>query len=112
MWFSWWYSGAGQWDWSQGWNVNTGSCDVTLGTQELYIGGDPVGYGCGPGPFSYGPGDINQPCSMLHFYSLHPMGSNWLFVDGSVRFLPYSAAPIIPALGTRAGGEQVSIPGN
>jgi prepilin-type processing-associated H-X9-DG protein len=42
---------------------------------------------------------------------LHPNGSNFLFADGSVKFLQYSAAPILPALGTRAGGENVIIPG-
>jgi prepilin-type N-terminal cleavage/methylation domain-containing protein/prepilin-type processing-associated H-X9-DG protein len=121
MWLGWWYDGAGQWDWSQtwngqpaAWNVNTGSCDVLLGTQEIYIPGSMAGvnYNCGAGPYSYQPGNWNDPCAMFHFYSLHPYGCNWLFADGSVRFLQYSAAPILPALGTRAGGENVAIPGS
>ena len=42
--------------------------------------------------------------------SLHPGGANFLFADGSVRFLAYSADAILPALGTRAGGESAIAP--
>ena len=31
------------------------------------------------------------------------------FSDGLAHFIPYAAAPIMPALATRAGGEAVSI---
>ena len=41
------------------------------------------------------------------FWSLHPGGANFAFADGSVKFLRYSAADILPALATRAGGEAV-----
>lgn len=47
---------------------------------------------------------------MFHFWSLHSGGANFAFADGSVRFLRYSAEPIMPALATRAGGEAVSLP--
>jgi hypothetical protein len=30
--------------------------------------------------------------------------------DGSVRFIPYSANEIMPALATRAGGEVFTMP--
>jgi prepilin-type N-terminal cleavage/methylation domain-containing protein/prepilin-type processing-associated H-X9-DG protein len=59
-----------------------------------------------PGMFS--PGDITDECAAQHFWSLHPGGGNWLFVDGSVRFLPYSARDLTIPLATRAGGEAVS----
>ncbi len=62
------------------------------------------------GPFPFGPGRIENPCDSNHFWSLHPGGANFLFADGSVRFLSYSAAAILPALATRAGGEVVDIP--
>jgi prepilin-type processing-associated H-X9-DG protein len=54
-----------------------------------------------------------------HFWSMHPNGSNFLFADGSVRFLGYSISrPPIPNpppghdllrdMATRKGGEVVA----
>lgn len=37
-----------------------------------------------------------------------PGGGNWLFANGSVRFLPYRANRFLRALATRAGGEVVT----
>jgi prepilin-type processing-associated H-X9-DG protein len=62
------------------------------------------------GPFTFGPGRLTNPCDGYHFWSLHPGGANFAFCDGSVRFLSYSAAPVLPALATRAGGEVVDLP--
>jgi prepilin-type processing-associated H-X9-DG protein len=59
-----------------------------------------------PGPLRSG--RIDDPCALTHFWSLHGNGANFGFADGSVRFLPYSASAILPALATRAGGEVVS----
>jgi prepilin-type N-terminal cleavage/methylation domain-containing protein/prepilin-type processing-associated H-X9-DG protein len=50
------------------------------------------------------PADTNLLDS-AHFWSFHPGGANFLYADGSVHFLPYSADDILPALCTRAGGE-------
>jgi len=66
--------------------------------------------GC-PTPAGYGPGRLDDYCSAHHFWSLHPGGADWLFADGSVRFMGYTAAPILPALATRAGGEVVDASG-
>jgi prepilin-type processing-associated H-X9-DG protein len=62
--------------------------------------------GC-PKPTGFSPGNLNSLCDAHHFWSLHSGGGNWLFGDGSVRFLTYSAAPVLPALATRAGHETV-----
>jgi prepilin-type processing-associated H-X9-DG protein/prepilin-type N-terminal cleavage/methylation domain-containing protein len=67
---------------------------------------------CGPGPFPFQEPDLRaEPdCSMFQYWSLHGGGGNFAFADGSVRFLSYSADPILAALATRAGGESVAIP--
>lgn len=62
------------------------------------------------GPFRFGPGRLDNPCDSNHFWSLHPGGANFLFADGSVHFLSYSAEPIMIALATRAGCEAVGVP--
>jgi prepilin-type N-terminal cleavage/methylation domain-containing protein/prepilin-type processing-associated H-X9-DG protein len=59
------------------------------------------------GPFYFGPGRISNPCDFNHFWSLHPGGAHFLFADGSVHFLPYSAASVMVPLATRAGGEVI-----
>ncbi len=66
----------------------------------------PYGNECGA-PARYGPGNSDDPCSAHHFWSCHDGGANWLFADGSVHFLTYAAADILPALATRSGGEAV-----
>ena len=48
-------------------------------------------------------GEVNQ------FFSEHPGGVNFLFADGSVRFLKTTMSyPTFRALATRAGGETIS----
>jgi len=62
---------------------------------------------CGLGPFPYRQPDLNATpdCSLFQYWSLHQGGANFAFADGSVRFLAYSADPILGALASRAGGE-------
>ena len=62
------------------------------------------------GASSYQSARVSDPCAMFHFWSVHPGGANFVFCDGSVRFLTYSAEPILPALATRAGGEVATLP--
>ncbi len=62
------------------------------------------------GPFVFGPGRLDNPCDRYHFWGLHPGGANFLFADGGVRYLPYSARPLMASLATRSGGEVVSLP--
>jgi prepilin-type N-terminal cleavage/methylation domain-containing protein/prepilin-type processing-associated H-X9-DG protein len=49
-------------------------------------------------------------CNYDTFWSHHPGGAHFSLADGSVRFIRYSAAAIMPALATRAGGESVEVP--
>ncbi len=99
-WFGWWYGGWGQ--------SQDGSADMVLGVRErnVYLTNE-----CPSGASSFGPGRFDNQCDALHFWSPHiGGGANFLFADGSVHFLPYSAASIMTALSTRNGGEAVSIP--
>jgi prepilin-type N-terminal cleavage/methylation domain-containing protein/prepilin-type processing-associated H-X9-DG protein len=97
----WWYAGAGQGD--------TGSCDMILGAREFNRRG-PSYENCPSGPYHFGPDRVMNPCAQYHFWSLHDGGANFLYVDGSVHFLPYSADAVLPALATRNGGEVVDLP--
>jgi prepilin-type N-terminal cleavage/methylation domain-containing protein/prepilin-type processing-associated H-X9-DG protein len=125
--FGWWYAGAGQWfvNTPIG-EINSGSCDVCLGINEInYANNGPPESNCPSGAsnhyafgihagtdpqwLSTGAGTILNPCDQFHFWSLHNNGSNFLLCDGSVRFIPYDVdQKIISAMGTRAGGEPVN----
>jgi prepilin-type N-terminal cleavage/methylation domain-containing protein/prepilin-type processing-associated H-X9-DG protein len=100
--YGWWYAGIGQ--------DHRGSLDAHLAARESNVAAYPWYRPCGRGPFAFGPGRPDDYCSTFHFWSLHPGGANFALADGSVRFLPYSAADILPALATRAGGEVVALP--
>jgi prepilin-type N-terminal cleavage/methylation domain-containing protein/prepilin-type processing-associated H-X9-DG protein len=94
-----------------GWWVNGGD-DVMWGAANFYgqYDNDQSGRPCPPPPYYFGPpetGGVNNPCSWNHFWSLHNGGGNFLFGDGSVRFLGYSASQVLPMLSSFAGGEVV-----
>lgn len=105
------------WGWLYvGWGVGAngyGELASIIGVKDpnpfLRYGPNPV---CGPGPFPYRQPDLTaEPdCAYFQYWSLHSGGANFAFCDGSVRFLAYSADPVLAALATRAGGEVVSIP--
>ena len=100
--YGWWYYGVGQ--------ANTGSLDATLGAREVNRSIRPPYIACPRRrPFHFIAGGWADPCSAFHFWSLHPGGANFAFCDGSVRFLPYSADSVLPALATRAGGEVAAL---
>jgi prepilin-type N-terminal cleavage/methylation domain-containing protein/prepilin-type processing-associated H-X9-DG protein len=66
-------------------------------------------YPCGSRvPFSFSPGRFDDNCDMYHFWSPHSGGGNWVFGDGSARFISYAVSPtVLGQLATRAGGEVV-----
>jgi prepilin-type processing-associated H-X9-DG protein len=108
-----WFSAPGQ---------RGGSVGVVLGTREVNFasGVSLLAWerDCPPGPYRFGPpkqirdatGAIREECDLFHFWSYHPGGANFLYTDGSVHFLVYGADDILPALGTRSGGEVVAPP--
>lgn len=96
----WWYAGWGQ--------NQDGSAEMVLGTLERNFGRWATV--CPPGPFSFGPGDLDKQCDAFHFWSLHPGGAHFLLGDGSVHLIRYTAASLMPAFATRAGGEVAELP--
>jgi len=95
--------------WYAGWGMNkTGTADVVLGVRELNT--FPGGRGCPPGPYEYVRGRLDVECDAYHFWSLHPLGANFLYADTSVRFTPYTANGALPSLATRNGHEHVELP--
>jgi prepilin-type N-terminal cleavage/methylation domain-containing protein/prepilin-type processing-associated H-X9-DG protein len=90
----------GQWGWWSG-----SDYDTILGTQLCPT----VEYrGC-PSNQPFRVGSINEPCDMLHFWSVHPNGANWAMADGSVRWMAYDNGEVTIPLSTRAGGEVVNL---
>ncbi len=102
--FGWWFADCGQ-------TVSgkcVGSSGVVLGVKDInktYPTKD-----CTTGPYTFQAGSLVNNCDQFHFWSLHPNGANFLIGDASVRFIPYNAANVLPALATRSGGEPAQLP--
>jgi prepilin-type N-terminal cleavage/methylation domain-containing protein/prepilin-type processing-associated H-X9-DG protein len=98
-----------------------GSADIVLGVREInsqFSGHAELDKDCPRGPYHFqGPnqvkdanGQVHSVCDQFHFWSYHPGGANWVFADGSVRFMGYTSDSVLPALATRAGGESQDLP--
>jgi prepilin-type N-terminal cleavage/methylation domain-containing protein/prepilin-type processing-associated H-X9-DG protein len=89
-----------------------GTLACTLGVNEVNLQNSGVETdACGPGPYKFQSGQINNPCDAFHFYSPHPGGANFLFADGRVQFLSYDINnATMRALASMSGGEAVPPP--
>ncbi len=87
-----------EWGW-WAWSAYDSALAVTEHRSLLTIG-------C-PTPNLYAAGKVIDPCDAHHFWSVHPGGAQWVFADGSVKFLKYSAVDVLPALSTRSGNDGV-----
>jgi prepilin-type N-terminal cleavage/methylation domain-containing protein/prepilin-type processing-associated H-X9-DG protein len=95
--YGWWFAGYGF--------DGSGVGDVVLGAREYKYA---ASMGCPPSKVGFQPGNPGDPCDQVHFWSFHSGGGNFLFGDGSARFLKYQADGVLPQLSTRAGEDPVS----
>jgi prepilin-type N-terminal cleavage/methylation domain-containing protein/prepilin-type processing-associated H-X9-DG protein len=100
--FGWWFAGAG-FDGPPG----SGTGDVVLGARDI---GYAAFLGCPSTKVGLQPGTIAEKCDQAHFWSLHIGGTNATFGDGSVRFIPYAANAVLPAMTTRALNDTYELP--
>jgi len=99
--YGWWLAGSGDFPFF-------GATDVVLGVNEIKNPGNNP-----PTRDLFRIGVAHDPPNehRWHYWSLHPHGSNFLFADGSVRWLAYDVGQdTLNALATRAGGETPVIP--
>jgi prepilin-type N-terminal cleavage/methylation domain-containing protein/prepilin-type processing-associated H-X9-DG protein len=98
--------------WCGAWAYN--EMDNALGlpnTKQWCSTTDQSGRPCPGGNQWFQPGSPGNPCDAQHYWSYHSGGGNWLFCDGSVRFLNYNiGTQLQAALATKAGGEVIQLP--
>lgn len=99
--YGWMFAGAGY--------DGQGVGDVLLGAFEYDYAVN--GLGCSSSYAGQQPGQKNNKCDQAHWWSFHTGGTNFVFGDGSVHFIPYGTAPaVMTALATKDGGEVVQLP--
>jgi prepilin-type N-terminal cleavage/methylation domain-containing protein/prepilin-type processing-associated H-X9-DG protein len=104
----------GWWDWPTYSDTRTAVRNSSL---HYSVHGNGLTGAC-PTPAVFGPGSLRSDCAFNAPNSFHPGGANFLFCDGSVRFMPFNIGRLIPgmmpplsiieALATRAGAENVA----
>ena len=97
--YGWWPAASGS---------GAGDGDCVLGSRDVALtvvfGALATNVGLQP------PAGPNVQADGAHWWSFHPGGANFLYCDGSVHYLPYSANNVLPQLCTRAGGEVFTLP--
>ncbi len=98
--YGWWFAGSGNFPYF-------GTGDVCLGVNEVM---DPKN----PGKKDhFRKGILEDPANvhMLHFWSLHTEGANFLYADNHCSFIHYSVdQALLNATATRDGGEPQVLP--
>jgi prepilin-type N-terminal cleavage/methylation domain-containing protein/prepilin-type processing-associated H-X9-DG protein len=122
--YGWMWAGVGDYP------AKYGAPDVVLGVREkAALQPSPnqmqTGASVNSGTDFFRPGSLNDPQNLhrYHFWSLHANGANWLFADGSIRYITYEAGTqtvgsfngipnetLLECLASRNGGEPVELP--
>ncbi len=55
--------------------------------------------------YTFGPGNLSDPCDRHHYWSLHGPGGNFLMADGSVRWMTYAVRFQLRYMATIAAGD-------
>ncbi len=96
--------------WYSGWGTLRYFGGQLMPVSESWANAPALGAGACQPVSVFEAGKYDSPCHQNHFWSLHSGGANFAFADGGVRFLRYSAADVLSALATKAGGETVAVP--
>jgi prepilin-type processing-associated H-X9-DG protein len=70
---------------------------------------DYIGSCAGSLPGRFRPDIPSNPCAVVHYWSMHPGGGNWLLADGSVRFISYANAAVLEKMASIDGGEVITL---
>jgi prepilin-type processing-associated H-X9-DG protein len=96
--------------WPAAYGTGAGDGDCVLGARDIVLAsvmGDlPTNIGLKAPTSPQTTAEIDG----AHWWSFHPGGVNFLYADGTVHFVTYSADAILPQLSTRNGGEIFDLP--
>jgi len=93
VWYGWWPGGMGVWPYQ-------GTADTILGVADKMYTAD------APETFRPGTACDSTYTHIMHYWSFHAGGANFLFADGSVRFFPYGSN--LSPLATYDGAEVLT----